>query len=169
MFSTVKQQDLIMFRGRSAYAGFSLIELITVIALLAVLMGIGMPAFRDMVADQKVRTVAASLHSSILIARAEAIKRNRTIRLRPATDEAWGDGWLIPNPASINSDTTPVHRERLNAAVTITSAATELDFRPSGRASGSVTFELESTTDATKKRCVSVGLDGRATTERGGC
>ncbi len=169
MYSSMKQQSLITFSGRSAYAGFSLIELITVIALLAVLMGIGIPAFRDMVADQKVRTVAASLHSSILVARAEAIKRNQVIRLRPANDEEWGDGWLIPNPASVNSDTAPVHRERLNAVVTITSAATELDFRPSGRASGNATFELESTTDATKKRCVSVGLDGRATTERGGC
>nr|WP_298144353.1 GspH/FimT family pseudopilin [uncultured Pseudomonas sp.] len=169
MSSTVKQQGLITCRGRSAHAGFSLIELITVIALLAVLMGIAIPAFRDMVADQKVRTVAATLHSSILLARAEAIKRNRTIRLRPATGDAWGDGWLIPDPASVNSDSAPIHRERLNAVVTITSAATELDFRPSGRASGNVTFELQSTTDATKKRCVSVGLDGRATTERGGC
>ncbi len=169
MCSSMKQPSLIRFSGRSAYAGFSLIELITIITLTAVVMGIGVPAFRDMVADQKVRTVAASLHTSILMARAESIKRNRGVRLRPANGEAWGDGWLIPQPDSVNSDNAPLYHESLDATVTITSAATALDFRPSGRASGNVTFELESTTDATKKRCIRVELSGRATTARGGC
>lgn len=153
--------------------GFTLVEMLLVIAIMAILMGIAIPTYRELVADQKVRAVATTLHSSMLLARAEAIKRNRTVRLRPADDEEWQAGWLIPDPVNVDSDTNPVHRQRLNdSAVTITTAVDQLNFRPSGRLSGvgsEVEFELESVSDATKQRCVRIGLDGRASTVKGGC
>lgn len=155
--------------ARSA-AGFTMIELIVVVALMGILFGIAIPAFRGLVADQAVRSAAASLHSSILQARGEAIKRNLTVRLRPADGEEWTDGWLIPDPATPASDSAPVRRERLKESVTITSAATQVDFRPSGRISGAeVTFELEAASDSSKKRCVTISVNGRAQTTPGGC
>lgn len=155
----------------SSDAGFTIIELIVAIALMGVLFAIAVPTFRDLVADQNVRTAAATLHSSILQARAEAIKRNQTVRLRPGSGEEWTDGWLIPNPATPASDSSPVRRERLKGAVEVTTDADQIDFRASGRLSGgaAVTFELESVSDSSKKRCITISLDGRAQTARGGC
>lgn len=152
-------------------AGFTMVEIMVVIILLSILMGIGIPAYRAMVAEQKVRAAAASLHSSLLLARAEAIKLNRTVTLRPAADEDWSDGWLVENPAN-TVDASALHRDRLDdGGVTITTGAGFVQFRAAGRLAdaGGATFELEAVSDSEKKRCVSIGLDGRPTTERGSC
>jgi len=151
--------------------GFTLVEMMTAIMILVVLAGIGVPAYRSMIAEQKVRAAAVSLHSALLLARSEAIKLNRTVTLRPADDEEWSEGWLIADPASPNDDGRALHRERLNSAVTITSAVNSVAFRAAGRltAVGGAAFELEAVSDSDKKRCVSIGLDGRPTTVKGGC
>lgn len=152
-------------------AGFTLIELMLAVAILVILLGIAVPAYQSAVADQKVRAAASTLHSALLLARAEAIKLNQTVTLRPAATENWTQGWLITNPASPANDAAALHRDRLDSAVTVTSAAASLAFRASGRltAAGGASFELESITDATKQRCVTIGLDGRPVTEKGGC
>lgn len=160
-------------RSRSPFRqrAFTMIELMVAIAILTILMGIGIPAYRSMIADQKVRTAASSLHSALLLARSEAIKLNRTVTLRPADDEGWSEGWLVADPANPDTDASALHRDRLDGDVTVSSGAGSVAFRASGRliTVGSVTFEFEAISDPEKKRCVSIGLDGRATTEQGGC
>lgn len=152
-------------------AGFTMVEIMVVIVLLSILMGIALPAYREMIAEQKVRGAAIALHSALLLARSEAIKLNRTVTLRPAGDEDWSDGWLVENPAS-TADASALHRDRLDAGgVTVTTAAASVQFRAAGRLAGAggVTFELEAVNDSERKRCVSIGLDGRPLTEPGGC
>lgn len=147
-----------------------MVELLVAIGLLGILLGIGVPAYRSMVAEQNVRGAAASLHSALLLARSEAIKLNRQVILRPATDEDWSSGWLVETADT--TDAAALHRDRiLSEVVTVTSAAAEVKFRPSGRltAAGDLTFELEANRDGDKKRCVTIGLDGRPVTASGGC
>lgn len=155
--------------GRTSMAGFTLLELLITIAVVSIMIGIAVPSFRDMVANQSVRSAAETLHSSIVQARAEAVKRNANVTLRPATGETWSNGWLIVTAAA-PADSAAVHRERLAAGVTVSAGTTaSLVFRPSGRISGSASFELTSATDSSRKRCVTVSLDGRANTKVGGC
>lgn len=151
--------------------GFTVVELMIAILILAIMVGIGVPAYSSIVAEQKVRAAAISLHSGLLLARSEAIKLNRAVTLRPADGDEWSGGWLIADPASPNDDARALHRDRLNSYVTITSAADAVVFRASGRltAAGAAAFELEAVSDPEKKRCVSIGLDGRPTTVKGGC
>lgn len=152
-------------------AGFTLIELLVSVAILSVMLSIAAPNYRSVIADQKVRSTASQLHSSTLVARSEAIKRNRVVRVRPVTGGAWEDGWLIPLPSNLNSDANPILEERLKPGVTITGGPELLDFRPSGRLKNAseVRFEITATSDSTKQRCLSVELDGRVTTRAGGC
>lgn len=155
--------------GRTSMAGFTLLELLITIAVVSIMIGIAVPSFRDMVANQSVRAAAETLHSSIVQARAEAVKRNTNVTLRPATGETWSNGWLIVTAAA-PADSAAVHRERLAAGATVSAGSTaSLVFRPSGRISGSASFELTAATDSSRKRCVTVSLDGRANTKVGGC
>ena len=156
---------------KSMDAGFTLIELMISVAILSIMLAISIPAYKGMIAEQKVRAVASLLHSSVLLARSEAIKRNRDVLVRPATGGGWKDGWLIPAPSTPNSDANPLLQERLSPSVTISGGPAFLELRASGRLKNAseVQFEIEANSDATKKRCVTVGIDGRVNTGVGGC
>ena len=83
--------------------GFSLIELMVIVSVLALVLGLGIPAFNDMLANSRMSTAVNDLVSSLHGARGEAITRQATVILCPAnsagTDcEAGGDlraGWLV--------------------------------------------------------------------------
>lgn len=82
--------------------GFTLIELIVAMVLVAVLVALAAPAFQDLAVRNRVSTYAAQWMAVLNTVRAEAIKRNRQVSLCPsgnglACDPSltWGDGWLL--------------------------------------------------------------------------
>lgn len=152
-------------------AGFSVIELMVALAIMSLLMGVAVPAFNGMVASQRVKAVTTDLHSSLLQARAEAVKRNQAIRIRPpAGSTDWGEGWVIPNPATPSSDTSPLAPLQRAEGVEITSDATYFEFRASGRvesdgtrnSDGELILQIASGVDSSNRRCMAIGLAGRA-------
>ena len=56
--------------------GFTIIELLVGLTLLAVLLGLGAPAMSSYLQNSKMQSVAASYYSGVQMARAEAIRRN---------------------------------------------------------------------------------------------
>lgn len=56
--------------------GFTLIELIAVMAIAAILLGLAVPSFSSWVNNAKVRTAAETLQNGLRLAQAEAIKRS---------------------------------------------------------------------------------------------
>lgn len=69
--------------------GFSLIELLFVLAVAAIALGIGVPAFTTLFANQRMSSATNDLVSSLHAARSEAIKRQVTVTLCPTVE---GDG-----------------------------------------------------------------------------
>lgn len=65
---------------KHAVAGVTLIELMVTIAVLAVVLGIGVPSFRDLILQNRLTSAANELLSGIAATRSEAIKRNATRR-----------------------------------------------------------------------------------------
>jgi len=59
-----------------AQRGFTIIELLVGLTLLAVLIGLGAPAMSSYLQTSKLQSVAASYYSGVQMARAEAIRRN---------------------------------------------------------------------------------------------
>lgn len=59
--------------GRSA--GFTLVELIVVVAMAAILLAVGVPAMQDMAGDNRLVAAANDLVAQLNLARSEAIKR----------------------------------------------------------------------------------------------
>jgi len=63
---------------RSSY-GFTLVELVITIALLALLLGLALPSFLTMISNTRVRSVSEALQNGVRTAQAEALRRNRQV------------------------------------------------------------------------------------------
>jgi prepilin-type N-terminal cleavage/methylation domain-containing protein len=78
----------------ASLAGFSLVEMMIAIAIVGILAGIAMPAFRDMIHAQRIRGTATDLYMALLSARSEAMKRNASVSVVAAAG-GWCDGWEV--------------------------------------------------------------------------
>lgn len=80
---------------------FTLVELLIAIAILAILMGIAVPAYNEMTLGSKLRSQANDLVAGAVLARSEAIKRNSAVRMCVSADGAscitggWEQGWVV--------------------------------------------------------------------------
>src|SRR2546425_10294753 len=72
--------------------GFSLIELVTALAVLAILATVALPSYQNFVLTQRVRGASYDLMTSLVFARSEAIKRNASVSMTQAAG-GWAQGW----------------------------------------------------------------------------
>ena len=70
---------------RPAGAGFSLVELMVGVSILAVLLALALPSFSEWIRNNQVRMMAESLREGLQLARSEAIKRNTRVRVQLVT------------------------------------------------------------------------------------
>lgn len=68
--------------NRAHNGGFSLIECMITLAIFFMLMFMAMPSFTSAIQDGQIRTAAQSITSGLHLARAEAIRRNVSVRFR---------------------------------------------------------------------------------------
>lgn len=87
--------------GRRAQ-GFSLIESVVVVAVLAILAGIALPSFAALIRENRVVAVTNDLLGAIHLARSEAIKQGRRITICTSadlddceSDIGWHRGWIM--------------------------------------------------------------------------
>jgi type IV fimbrial biogenesis protein FimT len=116
---------------RAARAGgFTLIELMVVVAIIAITASLAAPAFRGMVANYRVRNGAESIVNGLNQARAEAIRRNTPVNF---TLSGTGSGWTINrvSPATVlreraDGDSPGATATSSNASNSVTFLATGL-------------------------------------------
>ncbi|WKL17176.1 GspH/FimT family pseudopilin [Comamonas testosteroni] len=86
--------------------GFTAIELMVTVAILAILAGIAAPSFNPIIERWRVRQISEELQSTLYFARSEAVKRGGgvTILRNTSTDgctisdtdtDVWNCGWLV--------------------------------------------------------------------------
>jgi len=75
--------------------GFSLIELVVGVAIIAVLAGLGATSYRDWIENTRIRSAAESIQNGLQIARAEAVKRNVQVQFVFTGNSAWSVGCVV--------------------------------------------------------------------------
>ena len=144
--------------------GFTLIESVIVVSMVAVFATLAGPRFGDFMIQQGIRNAAFDLMSDLTFARSEAVKRNATVKISNAG--TWTAGWTIAAGA-----TTLRQHPALSPNVTLTLGSSSLDFNLNGRASTAASFTID---DAGGRativaRCVSVDPSGRPQSTEGSC
>ena len=98
------QQDLKFLQTSifNASRGFTLIELITVLAIVAIALGIGIPSVAAVIQTNRMAVAMNSLSGSFAYARSEAITRNHETIICKSRDGSfcttkggWEQGWII--------------------------------------------------------------------------
>lgn len=74
--------------------GFTLIEAMLVLVLLSLLLGIAVPAARQMINGQQLRQASIDLSMALILARQESIMRRQLVVL-DNEDGEWSSGWLV--------------------------------------------------------------------------
>lgn len=137
--------------------GFTLIEMMISIAILAILLGIAAPSMTALIRDQRVKTATYDVYASFAFARSEAIKRNANVAITPnGTD--WGGGWQI------QAGGTSLKNQDAISKVSISGPVGAVTYQRDGRISGAAapSFVVKSADDSTiTARCVRVDLSGR--------
>jgi len=73
---------------RSALSGFTIIELMIVVAVTAVILTLAMPSMHQFIVRQRVKAINAALVTDLQFARSEAISRPSTVRITFRNDAA---------------------------------------------------------------------------------
>lgn len=169
-------------RPVSAFAatGFTSIELLFVIAIVAVLATLAAPSFTTLVEIWRLREATEQLQSTLYYARSEAIKRSGRVVIQkipnntngctmaPGTKD-WGCGWIVCNDTNSNgacNATEPVlqrYDPPPNLEVTRTGGSTTIQFNRWGLVSGTypgfslVPYDKPTTHPGARGVCVSSG------------
>jgi|GEM_PF-470845 len=108
--------------------GFTLIEVMAVVTLVAILISIAIPSFRSLMANNRVSSSSSELQALLLYARAEAVYRRTNIAV---SVDAHSRHWQVWHVKEVSGNSITVTGEvlretKLPEAVTVTSAGNTL-------------------------------------------
>ncbi len=173
--------------GARGSGGFTLVELMITVVIVGILLALAGPSFVELLERNRMQTTASNVYTSLMLARSEALKRNRDVEVCSSTsgtacdpNEAglWQDGWLVwvdtdgdtsvDDPNEVLSVRGALYGGDTLWAVTDPndmSGGTKIDeisYEASGNASDAVHFVLcPADGDTSMARVVSVEATGR--------
>lgn len=123
-------------------SGFTVIELMVVVAMLGIITAVGLPSLRSMLITSEVVETTNDLVLVMKRARSEALKRGRDVRVCSSTDgktcsgtaNNWGSGWILFDDANNNGQVDEDQGELIwvkeiddGSQLTVTATATAFD------------------------------------------
>lgn len=137
-------------------AAYTLIELLTAIALIAILMSVAVPGFTEMRLNAQRRSALDEFWHAVFYARSEAIKRNSVVEFCRSDDGVncnsanpnWAEGWMVfenldgDYPGIRDSDEPLLRYYEARRGSRITSNRETFSFRAftQGSINGTITF-----------------------------
>jgi type IV fimbrial biogenesis protein FimT len=145
--------------------GFTLLELMVAVAILAILASLAGPSFSTLIAAQRAKAFGTEFMASLMQTRSEAVMRNTSVMMQPTTSGSlsWQNGWQIVNP---NVSNAYIDQRGATAGITVNAyGRNNLTYLASGRilpTTAQVKFVITATVgSSTSSQCVSADLSGR--------
>jgi len=166
--------------------GFTMIELITTMSIVAILLGIGVPSFRYITNADRASSEINGLLGDLQFARAQAIRSGQAVSVCSTTNGAtcgasnsWRTGWLVFSDTGVQgtidgTDTILKAQKGFTGTDTLVAdnAVTVVTFNRDGfsiNLPGPITFALHSApVNATYTRCLSLSIVGAMGTQVAG-
>ncbi len=163
--------------------GFTLIEMMVTLTLLAILIALVAPSFRGLLTDNRAATQANAVVGSLMFARSEAVKRNAPVSLCQsaagndcdADASEWAKGWLVwvdlDSDTDVDADEILQVQAGLDGRFGLSATASLLTYRPDGSIAGAAdAFELlPPGGDTIHGRCIQIDVTGRPRVAKGAC
>lgn len=166
--------------------GFTILELMITLAVVAVLVSVGVPGFRAVIMDNRLVSQANLMVTSISVARSSAVKYQRNATVCSSTDfdaavptcaasTDWSTGWIVwvdkdRDAATDAGEIISVHGP-LNATSSLSSTANTsftYDARGFGLAGADDLMLCDDRTGETGRR-IRINATGRTNVSRQGC
>jgi len=162
--------------------GFTLVEMIITVAIAAIVLGMGVPGFQQLIRANRTVTEVNRLVTALSLARSEAVKRNATVAMCRASGSncsngvPWENGWVVftdnvtQNGTIDAGEQTLQVYERMPQGYTLRPGPTFTNwiaFQPTGQMLGSGGAAADSfrvcddTQAAAERRLIQVNLVGR--------
>lgn len=121
---------------KSRQPGFTIIELMITLVVLSILLAAAVPSFREFTLNNRVIAAQNDLVTAMSLARSEAIKRSRDVRVCASTDGAacsdetnWTTGWIVTAAGAARPiQTWPA----VEGTIAVGGDVTELRYQPTG-------------------------------------
>lgn len=177
-------------------AGFTLIELMITLFVVAIIVTVGVPNFRTFIQNNRIAAQTNAFISAITLARSEALKRGQNVTVCASADQQtcasndWADGWIVfvddntaaqarpggPAPAAPAAAPTAAEILRvwppLEGGMTLTGTDDFLRFKPDGLAdldaARSFTLDIPDCTGK-QRRSISVSFTGHTSVAHQDC
>lgn len=166
--------------GRHSF-GFTLIEMLVAMSIVAILMALATPGFRQLMASATVRSLSSDLGADLNYARAEAVRSGSQVSVCARANDSscgtdWGNGWLLFRDVVGTTggvevgDTILRTHDPADSSLTVTTSngSNSITYFPSGAASSSIVsgvpLALLIRSPETKGRDLALSVIGRLTT-----
>ncbi len=145
-------------------AGFTLIELMVTIAVLAIIVSIAAPNISTQLANQRVKATAATIESALKEAKAESVIRRQNLTVK------YDDSGSSKEIKIEDTSSTPllISSYKYNAKSSIKTAPTTITFSPSKVVNAAATYIVCDSNTAVSPRQVSVSKLANISNKPGG-
>lgn len=164
-------------RQRTGAAGFTLLELMVTVAILAIVAALAAPSFAAMFKTNRARSVASELMAALSLARSEAVRRGQAVTICKSRDGSscggsgtqWDNGWIVFVNENAQTEGSPAVRDsgelllqarrNLPAGVTVrpnNNLANYLSYSRTGLASQRGSFAVCVDSDETRAQAIIV-------------
>ncbi len=77
------------------YSGFTLVELMMTVAVIAIVAAVALPSFEDITKRNRATTIANTMLATLAYARSEAAIRSVNVQISPTDNVNWANGWQV--------------------------------------------------------------------------